>query len=1007
MQQTDSGHHALSFTDDAVHLNVWRDGRWLPVAQAGFDAPQVATLRRAIAPADGSDPAVTVILPPDQLLYTRLTVAPRPQAVRDALVGLTPYPVADLAFDWQPDDTGVQVAALVRQTLHEARDFVTRHGFAISDFTATPEPQQFPRPPVFTLTPGNAPDWPTAPAATPAVPVAAPAKAPTPVVPAHDAALPAPISAIPPHYIAPSATAAKTDAGTSPEPTMTPLPPTADRQRPDAAPTALKIGGFDGRGPAATQALPDPGDAAGVTAASIPLPLADTAPDQPPQTDNATATRAVIRHAAPASAPAEAVKPLPARAQAVLDRAAAARAVKSVAPHSAAPAKAGARRDLPAILPLLAGLVVAILAVWIFAPGSPAPDPAQPDRAAVTAPRTNATTAPPPATEAPQPRPATASAPRATAAISPLTTATGAAVPPAPIPQAQRRAAPAAQAGADSPQTDGTAQTTPSGTTAPAPTQPPAATAGATPPRSPVRPASRPGPRPAASGTAAPDQDGVTAAPRNATGLTRSARPGAAPSRAAPAAARDAAPSVPQNPLPFEASRTPTPRVDGSRPRQRPGTTSPTQRAAPAAPPVAAPQPATDPQLNRSPRPQSRPARQGALVPDQAPVLALTASIGTDLARRALPGGSYDPLRLARVADDAPRHAALLDTAMMFGQQAAPVVLAQVRPTRKPRQSAAPAPDRAGSAGQSRAIDSALTQAMDQSERPPATHRATGSTAALPDSPATPALTTSGGLRVSARPARRGQGAARAGGAGNPSTANLSGSAVEGAIAAAIADTALSPGNSASQVLASSPIPPRRSGRVSPPAATQPETAAPPARAGTGAAAPADPDDPSPAELAARLRQDEQLQAQAEARARARAAADAKAEAQARAAAEARARAQAAAEERAAAARNQTYVPQELDNEPEIRGAEGVAASGSVARAATQNRAMDTRRTQLIGVIGAGKASRGLIRLRNGKVVTVRIGDRIDGGTINAIGDGRVQYVKSGRAYQLTILNGR
>ena len=46
-------------------------------------------------------------------------------------------------------------------------------------------------------------------------------------------------------------------------------------------------------------------------------------------------------------------------------------------------------------------------------------------------------------------------------------------------------------------------------------------------------------------------------------------------------------------------------------------------------------------------------------------------------------------------------------------------------------------------------------------------------------------------------------------------------------------------------------------------------------------------------------------------------------------------------------------------------------------------------------------------RLRSGKVVTVRLGDRIDGGAINSIGNGKISYVKGGRTYSLPILNGR
>ena len=61
----------------------------------------------------------------------------------------------------------------------------------------------------------------------------------------------------------------------------------------------------------------------------------------------------------------------------------------------------------------------------------------------------------------------------------------------------------------------------------------------------------------------------------------------------------------------------------------------------------------------------------------------------------------------------------------------------------------------------------------------------------------------------------------------------------------------------------------------------------------------------------------------------------------------------------------------------------------------------------LIGTVGAGKASRGLVRLRNGKIVTVRLGDKINGGQITQIGNGGLQYVKAGKQYSLPILNGR
>nr|MCS5603145.1 pilus assembly protein PilP [Paracoccus sp. (in: a-proteobacteria)] len=74
---------------------------------------------------------------------------------------------------------------------------------------------------------------------------------------------------------------------------------------------------------------------------------------------------------------------------------------------------------------------------------------------------------------------------------------------------------------------------------------------------------------------------------------------------------------------------------------------------------------------------------------------------------------------------------------------------------------------------------------------------------------------------------------------------------------------------------------------------------------------------------------------------------------------------------------------------------------------ATVKEGIQVNRTQIIGTIGAGKASRALIRLSNGRVLTLRLGDRINGGTITEIGNSRITFVKGGRAQQLAVLNGQ
>lgn len=321
--------------------------------------------------------------------------------------------------------------------------------------------------------------------------------------------------------------------------------------------------------------------------------------------------------------------------------------------------------------------------------------------------------------------------------------------------------------------------------------------------------------------------------------------------------------------------------------------------------------------------------------------------------------------------------------------------VAEARPARRP-------------GGSKSAVDAAIAEAVSarpagtaQGDRPVRrqTSASDSKPAAQAAAPVKAAANTSG--RPAARPAR----------GGSKPTA----SAVESAVAEAVA-TASRPATLAS---AASLVPVRKPAR---PAASGPakdaEAEAVALAAATAirprpdpappAAAPAAPAaaQPAPSETAQRLR-DEELQRQAEERARLRAQADTQAELQARAAAEARARAQAEAEERAAIAARGSYRPPEIDDEPEIaqKPVEG-RTSADVAKNATM-RGIETNKTQVIGVIGAGRASRGLIRLRNGKIVTVRLGDRIDGGAINSIGNGKISYVKGGRTYNLPILNGR
>ncbi|MDK3073025.1 hypothetical protein QO034_07880 [Sedimentitalea sp. JM2-8] len=83
-----------------------------------------------------------------------------------------------------------------------------------------------------------------------------------------------------------------------------------------------------------------------------------------------------------------------------------------------------------------------------------------------------------------------------------------------------------------------------------------------------------------------------------------------------------------------------------------------------------------------------------------------------------------------------------------------------------------------------------------------------------------------------------------------------------------------------------------------------------------------------------------------------------------------------------------------------------IPSSASVARQATLDNAINLRRINLIGVYGTASNRRALVRLPSGRYQKVKVGDRIDGGRIVAIGDSELRYQKSGRNTTLKIPSG-
>ncbi|MEM6306837.1 MAG: hypothetical protein AAF701_02480 [Pseudomonadota bacterium] len=69
----------------------------------------------------------------------------------------------------------------------------------------------------------------------------------------------------------------------------------------------------------------------------------------------------------------------------------------------------------------------------------------------------------------------------------------------------------------------------------------------------------------------------------------------------------------------------------------------------------------------------------------------------------------------------------------------------------------------------------------------------------------------------------------------------------------------------------------------------------------------------------------------------------------------------------------------------------------SVAQAATQDSVIKLNRIALLGTFGTQSARKALVRLSNGRVKRVTVGDTLDGGQVAAVSSTQLRYIKSGR----------
>jgi hypothetical protein len=96
--------------------------------------------------------------------------------------------------------------------------------------------------------------------------------------------------------------------------------------------------------------------------------------------------------------------------------------------------------------------------------------------------------------------------------------------------------------------------------------------------------------------------------------------------------------------------------------------------------------------------------------------------------------------------------------------------------------------------------------------------------------------------------------------------------------------------------------------------------------------------------------------------------------------------------------------PEEVDelDEPETaKAAPSIPTKASVAKQATYKNAINLSKIALIGTYGTESRRYALVRQSNGKYKKVKVGDKVDGGTVKAITTTEVRYQKGGKLLTL------
>ncbi|NNK77866.1 MAG: hypothetical protein HKP40_04055, partial [Litoreibacter sp.] len=145
---------ALDLSEDGIVLlhRATADAAWDPIASVALDSETLASdlneLRMTAEALEGEGFTTELILPESQLLYATISIENDVKSeVEAALEERTPYKIEELVYDTDGDGPEVRIAAVARETLREAEEFISPYNLNAIAFTARPGPTLFSRPP--------------------------------------------------------------------------------------------------------------------------------------------------------------------------------------------------------------------------------------------------------------------------------------------------------------------------------------------------------------------------------------------------------------------------------------------------------------------------------------------------------------------------------------------------------------------------------------------------------------------------------------------------------------------------------------------------------------------------------------------------------------------------------------------------------------------------------------------------------------------------------------------